>query len=39
MSISTIMWIICGIIYALLAVGFIVLVVINRIKNRKGRDD
>lgn len=39
MSLTTIMWIVCGVIYAFLIVGVIVLVVINRIRNRKGRDE
>lgn len=37
MSISTIMWIICGVIWAVLIIGFIGLIVFNRIRNRKGR--
>lgn len=39
MGLTKIMWIICGIIYAVLILGFIALVIYNRIKNRKGRDD
>lgn len=35
MKVSTILWIICGVIWALLAVGFIGLVIFNRIRNRR----
>lgn len=35
MKISTILWIVCGVIWALLAVGFVGLVIFNRIRNRR----
>lgn len=35
MKLSTILWIICGVIWALLAVGFVVFVIFNRIRNRR----
>lgn len=35
MKLSTILWIICGVIWALLLIGFVGLVVFNRIRNRR----
>jgi len=35
MKISTILWIVCGVIWVLLAVGFFGLVIFNRIRNRR----
>ena len=39
MSLSKIMWIVCGVIWAVLIIGFVVLVIINRVKNRRRKDD
>lgn len=39
MNIVNILWIVCGIIWVIVIVGFFVLVIVNRIRNRKGRDD
>lgn len=32
-------WIICGGIWAVVIIGFVALVIFNRIRNRKGKDD
>ena len=37
MKLSTVLWIICGVIWALLAVGFVGLMIFNRIRNRNRR--
>lgn len=37
MSFGTIMWIICGVIWAVVILGFVGLMVFNRIRNRKDR--
>lgn len=39
MSIVKISWIVCGIVWAVVIIGFFVLVIYNRIRNRKGKDD
>lgn len=39
MNIVNILWIVCGIIWAIVIFGFFVLVIVNRIRNRKGKDD
>lgn len=39
MSITKIMWIVCGVVWALVILGFFGLVIFNRIRNRKGKDD
>lgn len=39
MTLSKIMWIICAIIWAVVILGFFALVIVNRIKNRRSRDD
>lgn len=39
MSLTTISWIICGIVWAVVIVGFVALVIVNRIRNRKRKDD
>lgn len=39
MNIVNILWIVCGIIWAIVIVGFFVLVIVNRIRNRKGKDE
>lgn len=35
MKLSTILWIVCGVIWAILAVGFVALMIFNRIRNRR----
>ena len=37
MKLNTILWIVCGVIWALLAVGFVGLMIFNRIRNRNRR--
>ena len=37
MSIKAILWIVCGVIWAVLIVGFIGVMIFNRIRNRKDR--
>lgn len=37
MSIKTIMWIVCGAIWAVVILGFVGLMIFNRIRNRKDR--
>lgn len=39
MSIFKISWIVCGIIWAVVILGFFGLVIFNRFRNRKGKDD
>lgn len=39
MSFVKLAWIICGVIWALVIIGFFALVIVNRIRNRRGRDD
>lgn len=39
MSFVNVAWIICGIIWALVIIGFFALVIVNRIRNIRGRDD
>lgn len=35
MKLSTILWIVCGVIWLLLAVGFVGFIIFNRIRNRR----
>lgn len=35
MKVSTILWIICGLIWLLLGIGFVSLMIYNRIRNRR----
>lgn len=35
MKLSTILWIVCGVIWALLAAGFVAFIIYNRIRNRR----
>lgn len=37
MSIKIIMWIVCGVIWAVVILGFVGLMIFNRIRNRKDR--
>lgn len=37
MSIKTISWIVCGVIWALLILAFIGITIFNRVRNRKDR--
>lgn len=37
MSIKTIMWIVCGVIWVVVILGFVGLMIFNRIRNRKDR--
>lgn len=37
MSIKAISWIVCGVIWAIVIIGFIGLMIFNRIRNRKDR--
>lgn len=39
MNLLMIMWIVCGVIWGLVIVGAVVLVVVNRIRNRQRKDD
>lgn len=39
MSIVKISWIVCGIVWVLVILLFFGLVIFNRIRNRKGKDD
>lgn len=39
MYLTKIMWIVCGVIYALLFLGVIGMVIFTRIKNRKRKDN
>lgn len=37
MSIKTILWIVCGVIWAVVILAFVGLMIFNRIRNRKDR--
>lgn len=39
MTLTTIMWIVCGIIWAIVILGAVGLIIVNRIRNRKRKDD
>lgn len=39
MRLSTIMWIVCGIIWGIVILGAVGLIIVNRIRNRKRKDD
>lgn len=35
MKLSTILWIVCGVVWVLLAVAFVAFIIFNRIRNRR----
>ena len=39
MNLKTIMWIVCGVIWAVVILGAVALIIVNRIRNRKRKDD
>lgn len=39
MSLSTIMWTVCGGIWEVVIIGAIALIIVNRIRNRERKDD
>lgn len=38
MSLSTIMWVVCGVIWGIVIVGAVLLFIVNRIRNRERKD-